>query len=134
MLKHKRILLLAIAFMSSCQHENINERISGNRWTFWDVVYTEGKYCEKPTKGYFFHASGKYYAYVYSNGRIPADESSGTHTPPTIAANLRNWNIVDDSILRLHTMVYRILKVTDDSMFLVVKSKDRSLIKLAKVK
>jgi len=138
-MKFKNILstlvLLMTSFTWSCQKEaHIKKILCGNQGYFWDVIYIEGKYRKSPWQGYYFRNDGKYYAYLYGDeGRRPVLIAPHRETPSTIEANLRNWSIEDDSVLDMEGAgIYLIAGIREDSLFLVLKSEYRPLIKLAK--
>lgn len=102
----RTVLLIVFMIFFSCKSEE--DKISGGTGNFWDVIYIDNKVWDKPVQGYFFQSDGQFYAYhYYGKGRTPFDMDLGDHsTPPTIEANLKPWQILNDSVIKVAEREY----------------------------
>lgn len=130
----RTLFLILLIILFSCKSEN--DRISGETGNFWDVVYIDNKVWNKPVQGYFFQPDGQFYAYhYYGRGRVPFDLDLSDHsTPPTIEANLRPWQILNDSTIKVAERKYVFKFAGTDTIVLKTGISVNPIIKLVRAK
>ena|SRR5688572_4701741 len=121
-----RLLLVFVYLFVSCQSKKqLSQNLAGN--CFWDIL--DKRYTNVPNTTYKFNNNGKayYFHYMFREGkktdtiRLYTDDNDDNIRP-----NI--WNAEDDSILNIRGYKMKIIRYTQDSIFLNFSNHDDLII------